>query len=328
MKPRKCLHVCLALLAIGSCLAFTACGGGVQAGTTNGAVGALAFGASPVNFGSVALGGSKKATVPVQNTGPATGPSITVSQVAAGGAGFTATPSTPLPVTLQGGQSFNVVVSFAPQSAGTATGTLSVVAMGSNPPTSMPLSGAGLAASQLAVSSSTMSFGSVAVGGSQSLNANLTAGSSNVTVSSASWSGGGFALSGITFPVTVSAGQSVPFTVTFAPQAAGSSTGQVSFVSDATNSPALVSLSGTGTQPSHSVNLLWNPSSSSVSGYNIYRGTASGGPYLKLTSAPTSSLAFTDTSVQSGMTYYYVATAVDLNNTESGYSNLATAVIP
>jgi hypothetical protein len=28
------------------------------------------------------------------------------------------------------------------------------------------------------------------------------------------------------------------------------------------------------------------------------------------------------------MTYYYVATAVDLNNTESGYSNLATAVIP
>jgi hypothetical protein len=34
-----------------------------------------------------------------------------------------------------------------------------------------------------------------------------------------------------------------------------------------------------------------------------------------------------DTTVQSGATYYYVATAVDANG-ESGYSNQAAAVIP
>src|SRR5260370_35062886 len=43
-----------------------------------------------------------------------------------------------------------------------------------------------------------------------------------------------------------------------------------------------------GTTPSlHGVDLSWDPSPSSVIGYNIYRGTRSGGPYpLKLNSSP------------------------------------------
>jgi fibronectin type 3 domain-containing protein len=38
--------------------------------------------------------------------------------------------------------------------------------------------------------------------------------------------------------------------------------------------------------------------------------------------------AYTDTSVSSGQTYYYVATAVDGSSNESGYSNQTQAVIP
>jgi fibronectin type 3 domain-containing protein len=78
----------------------------------------------------------------------------------------------------------------------------------------------------------------------------------------------------------------------------------------------------------HSVSLSWNASTSKVVGYNVYRGTQLGGPYTKLNSSLIATLTFTDSSVQSGATYYYVATSVDANNVESGHSNVATAVIP
>lgn len=63
-------------------------------------------------------------------------------------------------------------------------------------------------------------------------------------------------------------------------------------------------------------------------GYNIYRGTHSGGPYSKLNPSLITTLGFTDTAVQSAATYYYVATSVDSSNAESAYSSVATAVIP
>ena len=82
----------------------------------------------------------------------------------------------------------------------------------------------------------------------------------------------GYSVSGITFPVTVPAGQSVPFTVTFEPQTSGTSTGSVTFYSNATNTPSVETLTGTGTEATqHSVNLPWNPSTSQVGGYNLYR---------------------------------------------------------
>lgn len=80
---------------------------------------------------------------------------------------------------------------------------------------------------------------------------------------------------------------------------------------------------------SHSVTLNWTASSSSnVTGYNVYRGLASGGPYVKVNSSSVPALTYTDNNVQAGVTYYYVSTAVDNNNNESIYSNQATAVVP
>jgi hypothetical protein len=79
----------------------------------------------------------------------------------------------------------------------------------------------------------------------------------------------------------------------------------------------------------HSVSLSWNPSvSSNIAGYNLYRAEIAGGAYTKLTASPLATTAFTDSSIASGRTYYYVATAVDSNNVESSYSNLATAAVP
>src|SRR5450755_3591605 len=83
----------------------------------------------------------------------------------------------------------------------------------------------GAAAGQLSASSPNIAFGNVTVGSSSTQTRKVTAGTSAVTITSGSWSGDGFSLSGITFPVTLKAGQSAPFAVTFAPQVSGVASG-------------------------------------------------------------------------------------------------------
>ena len=80
----------------------------------------------------------------------------------------------------------------------------------------------------------------------------------------------------------------------------------------------------------HAATITWVASSSqNVAGYNVYRGTTSGGPYTKLTtSGLVTGTTYKDSSVQPGQTYYYVVTAVDVSSNESGYSNQTAAVIP
>jgi hypothetical protein len=182
----------------------------------------------------------------------------------------------------------------------------------------------------LAVSPSALNFGNVAVGNSSSLSGTLSATSTDVVVSSAAWNGSGYSVSGISFPVTIPAGKSANYMVTFTPPAAGASSGNISFMSDASDASLNQSFSGNGTQTSagHSVVLTWSPSTSTVIGYNVYRSVQSGGPYSRLNSALLSGTSYTDGSVQSGGTYYYVSTAISSNNAESAYSNQAIAIIP
>jgi len=75
------------------------------------------------------------------------------------------------------------------------------------------------------------------------------------------------------------------------------------------------------TPTTHGVSLSWVASTSSnLKGYNVYRGTVSGGPYTKVNSTVVTTLTYSDSSVQAGQTYYYVVTAVDNSNNESAYS--------
>lgn len=303
------------------------CGGGAALGPNNPSKNAanLTLDSSSLSFSNVAVGSSKTNSLTLANSSAAGGLSISVTQITVSGTGYTVT--TPaLPMTLIAGQSSTVSITFAPKSSGTANGTLTITVAGASQPVSVPLTGNGLASGQLSASPSTMNFGNVTIDGSQNQTGSLTAGSSDVNVSSAAWSGAGYSVSSITFPTIVKAGTSTPFTVTFAPQSTGSSPGQVSFYSDATNSPAVVTFTGTGIP--HTVSLSWSMSTSQVVGYNVYRGTTSGGPYTKINSSLISGLSFTDNNVQGGSTYFYAATAVNSSNAESGYSNVATATIP
>ena len=80
----------------------------------------------------------------------------------------------------------------------------------------------------------------------------------------------------------------------------------------------------------HVVNLSWIPSTSAnIVGYNVYRAQVVSGPYSKInTGGLVGSTLYSDTSVASGMTYYYVATVVDNSGQESARSNQAQAAIP
>ena len=84
----------------------------------------------------------------------------------------------------------------------------------------------------------------------------------------------------------------------------------------------------TATAQAHSATLSWTASTSTVVGYNVYRGTVSGGPYSRVNGSLVTALTYTDTTVLGGQTYYYVTTAVDSSGTESVFSNEVPAVIP
>jgi hypothetical protein len=86
-------------------------------------------------------------------------------------------------------------------------------------------------------------------------------------------------------------------------------------------------LTGTGAV-AHNASLNWTASTSSnLTGYKVYRGTTSGGPYTLVTTLGLVT-GYTDTAVQAGQIYYYVMTAVASTGMESAYSNQTQATIP
>ncbi len=287
--------------------------------------GTISANPTSLSFGSVQVGSSSTKSEILSNTG---GSAITVSQVTVSGTGYSISGVT-VPFTINAGQSFTFSVSLTPQAAGTPTGSVSVVSNASNTLPAISLSGTGTAVGTFGVAPTSFGFGSVTVGQSKNMTATLSATGSSVTVTSASVSSAEFTLTGPALPLTIPAGQTATFTLTFRPQATGTASATVSFVTNAAGSPLTENLTGTGTAaPQHQVSLSWAASTSTVSGYNVYRSTTSGSGYVKLNSSLNVSTAYTDNSVVAGATYFYVTTAVDSSSNESSYSNQVQAVIP
>ncbi len=190
----------------------------------------------------------------------------------------------------------------------------------------------------LSASTTNLQFGNVRLPSTGSQTVTLTNnGSASVTIENISVSGAGFDCQGSVAGTTLTAGQSVGVRAWFTPAVSGVSTGTLTVTSNAANAPAItVALSGTGTttasnsQPastSHSVTLSWNPSSGAV-GYNLYASQTAGGPYTLVNSGLINGTSYTDSSTPSGTTLYFVATAVNSANQESGYSTEASAIVP
>jgi Abnormal spindle-like microcephaly-assoc'd, ASPM-SPD-2-Hydin len=290
--------------------------------------GAVSATPSSVSFGTVATGTTNSQTVQLKNTGSS---SVTISSAAVSGTGFKISGIT-VPLTLAASQTKSFTVSFGPTASGSVTGSVTIRSDASNPTYTMALSGTGGSATRtISLSASSLNFGNEVVGGSIPLGVAVkNTGNSSLTISQVAITGAGFGISGGFIGATIAAGQTAEMTVVFAPKVTGSVTGKVTITSTATNSPNSVSVTGTGiSSTSHSVTLNWTASSSTgVVGYYVYRSTTSGTSYSRLNSSPSSAIKYTDGTVSSGTTYYYVVTAVNSSGTESAKSGQVTAVVP
>jgi len=336
--PRHWQNAAIAVITLAAVLTLTGCNM-MQSGksntnnsaTGNQAAAQVGLSASSLDFGNVTVGSTKTMHISLTNSTDAGGASVTVSQVKATGTGFSTSNTSSMD--LAPGQSTDIAVSFKPTASGSASGNLTIDVVGASDPATVPLDGTGTTTTQtgqLAMTPAQLSFGNVNVGSSKNLTETIQATNADVKISSAAWNGAGYSVSGITFPVTVQAGNSKTFTVTFAPQTAGAVSGNLSLASNAANSPSTSTFSGAGVQVAqqHIVNLNWAASTSTVAGYNVYRGTQSGGPYAKINSSLRTATNYGDNSVQSGQVYFYVATAVDSSSNESAYSGEVAAAVP
>jgi len=314
------LLLALTLGALLGCQGVSVGGGGSsKSSTSQGALpGQLAAAPATVNFGNVPAGTSQTQSETLTNTGLS---SVTVTQVTVTGSGFSTSGLT-LPLSLAVGQSAGFNVVFQPSSAGNSySGSVAIASNAANSSLTLSLSGSAMdEAGQL--SASAVNVGNVTDGNNGTQTGTLTATGTSVVVSSVSLGGTNpteFAISGLSFPVTVSTTAPVSFTVTFTPQASGGASASASFASNAANSPAAASLLGTGVAATaHSVNLSWDASSSTdVVSYNIYRAsfTSACGAYAKVGSS--ASTTYIDASVTNGQAYCYEATAVDSSGDES-----------
>jgi Abnormal spindle-like microcephaly-assoc'd, ASPM-SPD-2-Hydin len=281
---------------------------------------------SSMNLGSVNVGSTVTKTLTISNTG---GTSLSISGATVNGTGYLVGGMT-CPYTLAAGGSASLSVSFTPTTAGTNNASLNFTSNASNSSVAVALSGSGTSVTSgtLGVTPGSMSFGTVTIGDTQTQNGSITASGGSLTVSSASSSNSAFTLGGLTLPLTLTAGQNVSFTVTFAPKTAGATSSNIAFFTSNSTS-ATATANGSGATLPHTVNLSWNASTStSVSGYNVYRGASATGPFSRINAALNPAMSYTDSTVQSGTTYYYVTTAVDSSGVESSYSNQVQAVIP
>ena len=279
-----------------------------------------------VSFGNVPIGMANTQTVTVSNQGSV---KVNLTQIAANGAGFSVS-GLQLPASIAPNHTLAFTLRFAPLKAGAITGSVAISSTAINPLLPVPVTGSGVAGVlQLSADTSTLNFGGVDIGGTVTKTVKLTnTGNDKISVSGIVTSGTEFKSSGYAVPLTLAAGQSTSFQVEFAPKTSGNATGSVRVTSTASNSPDTIALSGIGqTATQHSVLLTWAPSSSRVAGYHIYRGAQSSGPFTRLSSSVVPGTTYTDATVHTHTSYFYVATAVDAAGVESSYSNEISVVV-
>jgi HYDIN/CFA65/VesB family protein/centrosomal CEP192-like protein len=288
-----------------------------------------------VDFKEVVVGQKNSQTLQISNAGsePVSFEGLRVS-----GPGFTLSPIK-TPVTLPSGKSFRVALAFSPTKESPAAGSLALSSSDLEVPVSVPLVGSGeKAAPQLQSHPSSLNFGTVAVRTTSTQTISLkNTGNVPLTINSAALSNSAFSTAGLSSGVSLAPGQTLDFKLAFRPTGNGSVSGTLSLGSSSLASPVRLALSGAGASattstPSpaagHSVSLAWDPNSSPVAGYHVYRGGASGGPYNRVNMSIITSVAYRDESVQSSEHYWYVVTAVGADGSESAYSNEVTVEIP
>jgi hypothetical protein len=199
---------------------------------------------------------------------------------------------------------------------------------------SLQLKAASTGTAGLTLGSTAVAFGSVNLNSPATQTVKLTSsGTGSVTISAATIKGTGFTMSGLTAPVTLTAGQTATLDLVFDPTAAGTDSGSVTISSNATSgATSTIALSGTGTSTSaYQVELNWDAPTESgvtVSGYHVYRAPSGSTSYTLMNSSISQPTTYTDTTVKAASTYNYEVTSVDSSGVESSPSSVYTATIP
>jgi len=295
----------------------------------------LGLSSASLNFGNVAVGSSSTLTETLTNTG--TG-SIRVSQATVQGTGFSISGLT-VPLTLTAGESTTFDVTFAPAASGSVTGSItgggSAGSSTHNLNLTISLSGTGVAggsAPAVGLSPASLNFGTEPIAETTAAQiVTLTnTGSTTLSISGIAVSGtnsADFSEVANTCSSPLAAGTNCSISVAFTPSLDSAESASLSIMDNASGRPQTVALSGSG---EYDIILSWTTSTSSgVIGYNVYRGTASGGESsTPLNSTPINGPAYVDTSVTAGTTYYYEVTAVSSTGTQSAESDEVSASVP
>jgi Abnormal spindle-like microcephaly-assoc'd, ASPM-SPD-2-Hydin len=254
----------------------------------------LTLSSGALAFGNVAVNSTGAQTLTVTSSGTA---ALTINSATLSGTGFKMSGAT-FPVTLNPGQTVSFQVSFAPTTAGSATGTITLSSNSASGTTStVSLTGTGVS-SQLTVSASSLAFGNVVLNSTLSKTLTLTSsGTAAVTVNSATVSGAGFTISGATFPATLNPGASISLQVNFNPTVAGSASGSITISSTSgTAATTTVSLSGVGTVPQlgvSSTSLAFGSVTLNTTSTQTLTLTSSGTAAVTVNSATLSGTGFT-----------------------------------
>jgi hypothetical protein len=209
---------------------------------------------SSLNFGSVPAGTSSTQTIEIHNNG--TTP-VTLGPLVLLGPGFDFA-GLPSDLLMGAGTSLTFNVVFNPNSAGTYSGSLPVIANGVTVD-SIPLSGTGtgstsgssppvppVTSSGMTVTPASVSFGSVATGTSSSQTITIhNNGTSRLSLASPILSAPGFSLSGVPSDLLMGAGTSLTFKVVFNPSSAGTYSGSLPVIGNGVS--ISIPLSGTAT---------------------------------------------------------------------------------
>lgn len=287
-----------------------------------------------IDFQSVAVGERNSQTLKITNVST---DSVDLRQFHLSGTGFSLA-DTKAHLILAPGRNANLSVVFAPATSAAVTGSLSIVSPDLNSPVTVRLSGSGeKPRPQLKLSTGSVNFGSHAVNSSafQALTVTNT-GNVKLKLDSISPIGSPFSVVGLTPGVSLAPDQRLDFQVWFRPSSGGTSSTTITIASADLGAPLRLAVSGSANESSsgspdpgatRTVTLAWNASSDSVSGYHVYRGSTSGGPYQRVNSHAISVLTYRDVEIEPGR-YFYVVTGTSSDGTESDYSNEVTVEIP
>ena len=319
-----------ACIALALSIIDTACGTPQMVSLSGtGTAGMVSLSATSLAFGNQFVGTPSTAlTVTLTNTGNA---ALSITSLALTGTNASDfAQSNTCGSSVAAGANCTISVTFTAAASGSRTAAVSITDNASGSPQTVSLSGTGTAA-LVSLSATSLAFGNQPIDVSSTAQTVTLSNTGNAALSITSLALAGtnasdFAQSS-TCGSSLAAGANCTIVVWFTPSVAGPEAASLSIADNASGSSQTVPLSGAGT---HDVILSWTASTTpGVVGYDVYRGTTSGGPYpTQLNSTPINGTTYTDETVQAGQTYYYVVTAVASDGTQSAYSNQVSATVP